>query len=221
MDKIDLSIFDKKRKLKIPKKINEDLAEEVGIHVGDGSMNIYNKSYVYSLEGHIIDDRKYFLNHISPLFKRLYNLNIRLRERKSAGVFGFQVGSKGLINFKSNLGLPLGSKEGIEIPRVILNSNKKILAGFIRGLFDTDGGIYLEKKYKKFYPRIQLVNKSLNLMKQVKKILTEVFEFNLSSRIEDKYCRLIIRGDKNFKKWMKIIGTNNPKNVKKYKLYTQ
>jgi hypothetical protein len=29
-------------------RIDEDLAEETGIHVGDGSMNIYNGVYTYT-----------------------------------------------------------------------------------------------------------------------------------------------------------------------------
>jgi len=216
---IILSSHDKKRGFNFPQKITPDLAEEIGIHIGDGSMNIYKKSSMYSLEGHINDDREYFIKNIAPLFERVYNLKVRLRERKCAGVFGFQIGSKGLIAFKQSIGLPLGYKDNIEIPKIILNSNKEIMSAFIRGLFDTDGGIYLEKKYGKLYPRIQLVNKSHILMQQVEKMLKEFFEFNLSSRIEDKYIRLIIRGNDNFLKWMKIIGTNNPKNVKKYNLW--
>ena len=40
-------------------KINEDLAEETGIHIGDGSMNIYNGVHAYTIACHHIDDRRY------------------------------------------------------------------------------------------------------------------------------------------------------------------
>jgi len=41
MEEILFSFKDKIRKLTIPNKINDKLAEEIGIHLGDGSMNIY------------------------------------------------------------------------------------------------------------------------------------------------------------------------------------
>lgn len=219
MDEVLFSFNDNLRNLKIPEKMNPKLAEEIGIHLGDGSMNIYGKGYLYSLEGHYHDDKEYYQNYIAPLMKELYNLDVRLRERRSAGVYGFQIGSKGLILFKKSLGLPLGSKKEIEIPKVILNSNKEILSSFIRGFFDTDGGIYLEKKNKKLYPRIQITNYSDKIMIQLKEILGKMFMFNLClyRDTNTKTYRLIIRGENNFEKWMNLIGTNNPKNILKYK----
>jgi len=218
MGEILLSSKDKLRKLKIPDKINPRLAEEIGIHLGDGSMNVYGKGYLYSLEGHFNDDREYYQNYIAPLMKELYNLDVRLRERKCAGVYGFQIGSKGLISFKKDLGLPLGSKKNIEIPNIILNAKKEIISSFIRGFFDTDGGIYLEKKNKKLYPRIQITNYSNKIMFQLKEVLENIFKFNLCLYLDKNtnVYRIIIRGENNFKKWMSLIGTNNPKNFLKY-----
>lgn len=219
MEEILFSSKDNVRKLKIPKVMTPKLAEEIGIHLGDGSMNIYGKSHLYSLEGHYNDDKKYYQNYVAPLIKQLYNLEVRLRERKSAGVYGFQIGSKGLVHFKKRLGLPLGSKKNIEIPSLIINSDKTIISSFIRGFFDTDGGIYLERKNKKLYPRIQITNYSDKIMIQLKEILENVFEFNLCfyRDTNTKTYRLIIRGENNFDKWMELIGMNNPKNILKYK----
>jgi len=43
-----------------PDKIDVNLAEETGWHIGDGSMNFYNSSGkqrgIYQLRGHIEDD---------------------------------------------------------------------------------------------------------------------------------------------------------------------
>ena len=217
MEEIGLSKNDRGRGLNLPLEITEDLAEETGIHVGDGSMNFYNRHGLYSLEGDLILDRDYFIKHIGPLFKKIYNLQVRLRERKCAGVFGFQIGSKGLINFKHKiLGLPLGPKINIEIPNAIRKGNENILSAFIRGLFDTDGGVYLEKKYGKLYPRIKISNNSKVLMDQIKEILEERFKFNLSMRLDRKTYVLEIRGKENFIKWMNLIGSHNPKHLSKY-----
>lgn len=217
MEEIELSGYDRGRELNLPLEITESLAEETGIHLGDGSMNFYRNSGLYSLEGDISKDKEYFIKHLGPLYKKLYNLNVRLRERKCAGVFGFQIGSKGLVNFKNKiLGLPLGPKINIEIPEMIKNGGRKIVSAFIRGLFDTDGGVYLEKKYGKLYPRIKISNNSEILMKQVREILEEEFKFNLSMRLDVKTYVIEIRGKENFIKWMKLIGSSNPKHSNKY-----
>ena len=53
----------------IPEKITEDLAEESGLHIGDGSMGLYNNGNylmgVYSLRWHIKDDREHYDKFIS------------------------------------------------------------------------------------------------------------------------------------------------------------
>ena len=46
--------------MKVPTEITEELAEETGWHIGDGSMNFYcnqgKLKGLYSLRGHIVDD---------------------------------------------------------------------------------------------------------------------------------------------------------------------
>ena len=46
--------------------------------------------------------------------------------------------------------------------------------------------------------------------------LLKDFNFNLSMRKDNNSYRTVIRGNENFIKWMKTIGTNNPKNSHKY-----
>lgn len=148
-------------KIKIP-EISVELAEEAGWHIGDGSMNYYKNNGklkgIYQLRGHIEDDKEHYLIRIKPLFNSLYNIDISLREMPSTRVFGFQIWNNELIKFKQNLGLPLGKKIGISIPSVFLQ-NRGLKTAIIRGIFDTDGGIYLEKKNNKFYPRLHIRTK--------------------------------------------------------------
>ena len=61
-------------------KITPELAEEVGWHIGDGSMNFYNNKGFYQLRGHIEEDKAHYLLRIKPLFERLYGIKINLRE---------------------------------------------------------------------------------------------------------------------------------------------
>lgn len=42
-DRIKLNKRDIAKGLKIPKEMSLELAEEIGLHIGDGSMNYYSK----------------------------------------------------------------------------------------------------------------------------------------------------------------------------------
>lgn len=113
--------------MKIP-KICEELAEETGWHIGDGSMNIYNNKKIlkgfYQLRGHIEDDVKHYTKRVKPIFEKLYNLKINLRQMPSTRVFGFQIWNDDLINFKQQLGLPLGKKLDVIIPKIFIKKKK-------------------------------------------------------------------------------------------------
>ena len=91
----------------------------------------------------------------------------------STRVFGFQIWSDELVRFKEHLGLPLGRKLTISIPQSFLDK-KELKVAVIRGIFDTDGGIYLEKKNKKFYPRMEIRTISPNLRNQLVDIFKEL-----------------------------------------------
>jgi len=147
--------------MKIPSEISKELAEEIGWHIGDGSMNFYKNSGklkgFYQLRGHIKEDKEHYKKRIKQLFKKLFDIKISLREMPSTRVIGFQIWNNKLIEFKQRLGLPLSEKSEIEIPKTLL-SNNRLKKAVIRGIFDTDGGIYLERKNKKIYPRMYYHN---------------------------------------------------------------
>ncbi len=133
----------KKEEIFFPEEMTPDLAEEVGLHLGDGSMNYYSGKGLYQLRGHMEDDKSHYISRIKPLYKLLFNIDISLRDMPSTRVFGFQIWSDKLVNFKKNiLGLPVGPKHDFLIPSVIVG-NDEFSRSFIRGFFDTDGCLYL------------------------------------------------------------------------------
>lgn len=215
--------------ISIPKAITKKLAEETGWHIGDGSMNFYNNQGklkgIYQLRGHIEDDKDHYLERIKPIFKELYNIDINLREMPSTRVFGFQIWNDELVKFKVKLGLPLGKKFNILIPNSFLeNDDLKTLV--IRGIFDTDGCIYLEHKNNKLYPRLQIATISSKLAEQLHKILNELglratnYSWLANKDFNRQRAYLItIRGTEMFDKFMDLIKPANPKHIKKYKLY--
>lgn len=212
-----------------PRKITSELAEETGWHIGDGSMNYYKNQGklkgLYQLRGHIEDDKAHYLLRIKLIFEKLYNIKVNLRRMPSTRVFGFQIWNCRLVNFKKKLKLPLGKKFDISIPKVFLK-NRKFKKAIIRGIFDTDGGIYLEKKNNKLYPKLWITTISFKLSEQLLKIFNRFgFRATSHSQLYNKEFNrkrayfITIRGVKMFHKFMKEINLQNPKHIIKYQKF--
>ena len=214
---------------KFPNKITEELAEETGWHIGDGSMNYYKNGKkmmgLYQLRGHIEDDKRHYIERIKPFFKRLYGIDISLREMPSTRVFGFQIWNDKLVKFKQSLGLPLGKKFELEIPKQFL-SDKELIVACIRGIFDTDGCLYLEKKNGKLYPRIEIATISSLLGEQLNSLLlglglrSTVYTMKTYGNRIMPY-KVSIRGEEMLHKFIQIINPQNPKHLAKYNLFEQ
>ncbi|MCD4666315.1 hypothetical protein K8R47_00715 [archaeon] len=229
LSKMKFSNSDLKKEIILPTKLTPELAEETGLHIGDGSMNFYsNKNYyggLYSLRGHIHDDVRHYDSRIKYLYQKLYNLKLNLRKNKCTGVYGFQEWSDCIVNFKSLiLGLPLGKKSNVKIPYSLFNKREYIIS-VIRGIFDTDGCVYLEPRNKKLYPRIQIGTISFILSEQLKENISKL-GFRVTKVVQKRKYEnwntlyvLYIRGDKMFKKWFKLIKPKNQKYQDKYDKY--
>jgi len=213
-----------KNKIKLPTQMDSLLAEETGLHLGDGSMNYYGGRGFYQLRGHISDDRPHYEIRIKPLYKKLFNIDVSLRAMPSSGVYGFQIWSNDLVNYKSQvLNLPLGKKWDFTIPKEIFNDDK-LSKNFLRGYYDTDGCLYLETKRGKLYPRVEFSSISETFTKQLTVILTRLgfkfYYYKLDRKNlgwEDIY-RIIIRGKPMAWKWFTEINPKNPKHIKKFDL---
>jgi len=208
-----------------PTKINSLLAEEIGLHIGDGCLNYYKGKGFYQLRGHLLEDKDHYLTRIKPLYERLFGIKVNIRDMKSTGVCGFQVWNNKLADYKDRiLNLPLGRKVNFVIPERILKS-KTLSKSFLRGYFDTDGCFYLEKKRHKLYPRVEMASVSKDFIEQVTTMLRSL-GFNFSSYVEirkhqnwNNLNRIIIRGEKMTDKWFSEINPANSKHWKKYQRY--
>ena len=133
--------------IKIP-SFCEDLAEETGIHLGDGCMNIFKRkggiTYYYSITLHALDDKDY-IDYIINKMEELYNIKPYIRKLPNNNTLQVTYFSKALVEFKRQSGLLMSPKEDIKIPEWICN-NKNFMTACIRGIVDTDGTIVFKKK---------------------------------------------------------------------------
>ena len=118
--------------------------------------------------------------------------------------------------------LSLGFKSGVKtrtifIPEVII-SNPVLTRATIRGIFDTDGCVFFDKRknYKKPYPRIIIQVASIPLIKQLQTILSSDFSLyvDLSNR-DGKRNTLEIYGHEQLERFLKQIGFSNKRHISK------
>lgn len=235
--KIEFSIFDLKRNIKLPNKLNQNLAELVGIMVGDGCIYVKKDEakrikYELFISGHAIDDLEYHEKTISNLFNNLFNIKPYIRRIYGTKGIRTCITSKAIINFlirsiKLKSGNKIYNKNNIPSYFLYIKDNK-VIYSLIRGIADTDFCLKFKRKYVKYnryhyYPIIVGNFGSSILTKRISVLLNRIniknhLEFSKNSVRNKKFnCySVVISGKKNLEKWMRTIGFNNIKHKTKY-----
>lgn len=218
-------------------KRNEHTAELVGLSFGDGGLTYRNntKKVRFQLRGHLIEDREHYDNHVIPLFNKeimipIFSRGVGIVFNKNKNFYGLSVESVKIEEHLNYLGIPSGVKRNLIIPEWI-KSNKKYIISFLRGFFDTDGSISRQRNYSiqnnKYHTqiRIYLACTSKELMEEMYYMLREM-EFKCTYRSYKpsfknyRDCYIIkISGGIQINKWMREIGSKNPKHMTKYLIW--
>jgi intein/homing endonuclease len=235
--KIEFSSKDKIKGISLPKELSLELAEDIGIHIGDGCAAIYKtptgNDHYYKCSGHQINEKEWYDNFAAPLKSRLFNLNLKCKYFCD-GTYGFEFRSKAIVLFyRECIGVPLNKKSKIiGIPEVLKKAPLRFQIACLRGIFDTDFSITFKKKYKTrhYYPVITLETVSKQLIGDISNLLDKL-GFNHSickhegfdSRINKSFLqyRLAISGKKNLHRWFQVIGSNKANNITKFKIWNQ
>ena len=225
---VEFSRYDLEIGTILPRKLTPQLAEDIGIHIGDGSMGVYdNYDYLLQYGGDPSNEKEYYDNHVARLKMNLYHRHVRPRLLPS-GIYGFKFKSKAVVKFYNQvIGLPLGPKNRIRIPNTIKEAGSDILIACVRGIVDTDFGLGFgtSGKKKNTYPELKAWFKSIGLVKDLQLIFEDmgfrtVVRLNIPFHNHAHYCHSVsLPGYENFMSWFKIIGSNNPKHITKYLLW--
>lgn len=128
------------RDIKIPRR-SEQLAEFIGIILGDGSVS----KYQVCIFGRETTDSQYKF-HIQKLGKELFGLNGAISLRKGQDCWRVAYSSIRLVKFFNTQGLASGSKGKYQADFPDWIKNNQIYAiACVRGMFDTDGSVYLDR----------------------------------------------------------------------------
>jgi len=190
------------------------LAEFIGIMLGDGGISEKGKQIHITLNSR--DDAEY-IKYVCDIIEKLFKRKPGICDRKKESVFVISVSSMNLIDYLIKLGLKKGNKIKlqVDIPDWIKN-NKSYSIACVRGLVDTDDCIF-NHKYKvnnKFYnyKKLAFACYSQPMRRSVYNILSSL---GIKSRLFS-YRDVRIDSQEDIKKYFKLIGSHNPKHLKRY-----
>lgn len=202
-----------KKEIKKP-GLTTQLAELIGIILGDGGISDYQVTLTFNKE----TDKEYSI-YARRLIEKLFSISSSVMVRPSYNVRVIVVSSKSLVEFLESKGLKRGNKvkNKVNIPEWILN-NRNYRISCLRGLLDTDGSFYSYKHsvFNKKYCNSALcfTNYSRPLLKSAQNILRDLgFTPIMSSK------RLYLHKRDEINRYFKEIGTHNPKHLKRYRDY--
>ena len=198
-----------KKEFQIPHH-SEKLAELMGIIMGDGSINDYQVRITLDRNA----DREYAV-FVQNLMHRVFGERPSWIERREDNTIMLTISGAGLVEVLERIGLRRGNKvvHQINFPRW-LQSKPGYRIACVRGLFDTDGGLYFHKKGRKLYLGWCFANSSKPLLQSVMDVLLSS-GFNVKKSGEHK---LYMYSLEHIGRYMRVVGSNNPKNAAKLKL---
>lgn len=188
-----------------------ELAEFVGIMLGDGGMS----SYQLSVTLHSVDDLEYG-KFVKTLIQKLFGVTPSVYVRKDMNAYSIVLARKKAIGYLCSLGLVIGNKvlKQVRIPSWILENEAYSLA-CLRGLMDTDGSVYLHKykvRGKQYqYKKLCFSSASAPLRTDVQFIL---HRFGSAATCSGTNVRIDAIND--VERYMRIVGSHNPKHLKRY-----
>ena len=197
----------------IPRK-SKDLAEFVGIVLGDGGLTKYQCNITLNKK----TDHEYSL-YVKKLIKKLFDVEAERYGKGETLGENISINRKGVVDFLVSIGLRTGNKlaQGIEIPSWILG-NKEYERMCVRGLIDTDGSLIKEthaiRGEKYTYGRINFTTASLPFAYSVLKILEDN---NLEPKLRRAGQSVQVENKEKICQYFKTIGTSNPKHLNRWK----
>lgn len=194
------------KKITIPKRSNE-VAELLGVILGDGHL----RKNELTITGHIYERFHHY--YISKIIEKLFGLDSKIfQSYTNKNTTILRTYSTHLINYLKNNKMVTGNKivNKASLPKWVFNK-KEFIYGTLRGLFDTDGGVYhKQKNYKRII--IEFQTHSPYIREDIIMLLKKG-GFTFSKSVHN----IRIQNQKEVHKFFNLVGSSNPKNIIRYK----
>jgi intein-encoded DNA endonuclease-like protein len=153
-----------------PTELTTDLAYWVGLLVGDGCVSISKNKRKQRVD-FVNEDQDLldsFENYLREYFLLDKDENIDRRNRKN-NTWEIQYFCKKLVGYLLKCGFTKTTALDKKIPDVIKKASKEVFIAFLRGLFDTDGSVYIQETTNGC--EVSLSTSSLQLAREVHAVL--------------------------------------------------
>jgi intein/homing endonuclease len=196
--------------VKLPSKINKDVAYLLGVLHGDGCITKRSFEVKVNLKDY---------NYVKCLVNILKKFDLDPKVYKEFNCYRISVNSVIFKNYLNSYGP--NKCENWKVPQNILDSNYKIKAAYLRGLFDTDGTVTMNLKRQT--KRLALYSKNKNALRDIKKILKMDFSIDGYITKSEKTCKnvlytwyvLSITNQLLIKRFSREINFNHPRKKRK------
>lgn len=189
------------------------LAEFMGIIAGDGHLARYQVLMTTNSTTDI--EHAHF---VGDLGMWLFGVRPKISSRKTRKAMTVVFSSKAMVDFLQSEGLVIGNKiqQHLRVPPWIMNEPRYQIA-FMRGVFDTDGGIFLDKHRikHKIYAHLgwQFTSAIPEFRSDIVTILRQNgYRFSYSS----KRVNIQMRRAADIAKYFDEVGTDNPKHINRF-----
>ena len=196
-----------------PKEYNDNLAEFVGIMLGDGGLTHGQASITLNSNA----DKEY-IPFVINLVRNLFNFDAPVYERQDCNASSILCNGVKLIEYLLKIGLTVGNKvkQQARVPKWIF-SKKCYRIACLRGLIETDGGIFIHrykvngKEYR--YLKLNFSNRSVPLLQFVSKVLDEL---NMTPKIVryGESNQVWLYNMREVYEYLRVVGTHNPRLLK-------
>lgn len=195
----------------------EELAEFCGILLGDGGITKEQCFITLNREA----DHEY-IQFVSLLAENLFKEKPKVYQHKHDKAVVLYYNGISFIQFLISIGLKTGNKvrQQVGVPDWILSSPTYKKA-CLRGLMDTDGGVFLHKYVVNnktyYYKKINFTNRSMPLLQFAMNTLIELeFTPKIIDKVENK--KVWLYNGQEVERYLTVIGTHNPRLLKNQQL---
>ena len=158
--------------------LTPDLAEVIGVNIGDGGVYRYFRANggISNVVAFTASPTEYWYyeSFVKPTIDSAFSISGRLYLR-SDNTTRLVVTNKEVVKYLEDLGLPIGKKTDAPIPRSILEQG--LVVPFVRGIYHAEGSIY--RRYSKKYNRMRKVYDNLwtiQIRMKLKTLMTQLRE---------------------------------------------
>ncbi len=200
-------------------EFNENLAEIVGIMLGDGCLYKEKRSNKYQVAVCLDKKEQDYLHYVKKLFEEEFSYKFCITNLGNANLL--RNGSVKIGEILVELGLKPGNKVAneVEIPLWIFLKERYVIKA-IRGLFDTDGCVY--RKYDR-YAQIHFKFGSIGLISSLHDALEKLgfsptkIERGVNKDKNTMYWKFYLCRQKEVDAFFRRVNPKNQKHITRFK----